>query len=87
MQEMQFHPWVGKIPWKMKWQPAPVFLPEKFLGQRSLVAYSPWDCKESDMIAHAARAHTHTHTRSSVMLKKKMNRIVWELVDDFLLFL
>ena len=24
-----FDPWVGKIPWKKKWQPTPVFLPEK----------------------------------------------------------
>ena len=22
-----FDPWVRKIPWKMKWQPTPVFLP------------------------------------------------------------
>ena len=22
-----FDPWVGKIPWKMAWQPTPVFLP------------------------------------------------------------
>ena len=28
---------------------APVFLPEKSHGQRSLVGYSPWGCKESDM--------------------------------------
>ena len=27
----------------------PVFLPEEFHGQRSLVGYSPWSCKESDM--------------------------------------
>ena len=27
----------------------PVFLPEEFHGQRSLVGYSPWRCKESDM--------------------------------------
>ena len=26
-----------------------VFLPGKSHGQRSLVGYSPWDCKESDM--------------------------------------
>ena len=25
----------------------PVFLPGKFRGQRSLVGYSPWGCKES----------------------------------------
>ena len=23
-----FDPWVGKIPWRRKWQPTPVFLPE-----------------------------------------------------------
>ena len=31
--------WVGKIPWRRKWQPTPVFLPEKSHGQRSLVGY------------------------------------------------
>ena len=35
----------GKIPWRRKWQPTPVFLPEKSHGQRSLVGYSPWDHK------------------------------------------
>ena len=42
-------PWVGKIPWRRKWQPTPVFLPEKFHGHRILLGYSPWGCKESDM--------------------------------------
>ena len=28
-----------------KWQPTPVFLLGKSLGQRSLVGYSPWCCK------------------------------------------
>ena len=32
---------VGKIPWRRKWQPTPVFLPEKSHGQGSLVDYSP----------------------------------------------
>ena len=27
---------VGKMPWKRKWQPSPVFLPGKSHGQRSL---------------------------------------------------
>ena len=31
--------WVGKIPWKRKWLPTPLFLPEKSHGQRSLVGY------------------------------------------------
>ena len=64
--------WVGKILWRMKWQPTPVSLPGKFPGQKSLAGYSPWDHKELNtterarvrMCARArARAHTHTHTR------------------------
>ena len=27
-----FNPWVRKIPWRRKWQPTPVFLPEKSHG-------------------------------------------------------
>ena len=45
----RFYPWVGKIPWKREWLPTPVFFPEEFHGQRSLVAYSPQSCKESNM--------------------------------------
>ena len=43
------HPWVGKIPWRRKWQPTPVRWPGKFHGQTSLVGYGPWGHKESDM--------------------------------------
>ena len=31
-----FDPWVGRIPWRRKWQPTPAFLPGKSLGQRKL---------------------------------------------------
>ena len=29
MRETWFSPWVGKIPWRRKWQPTPVFLPRE----------------------------------------------------------
>ena len=41
-----FDPWVGKIPWRRKWEPTLVFLPGKFHGQRSLEGYSPRGLKE-----------------------------------------
>ena len=44
----RFNPRVGKIPWRRKWQPTSVFSPGQFHGQRSLVGYSLWGCKESD---------------------------------------
>ena len=49
--------WVGKTPWRRKWQPTPLFLPGKVHGQRNLVGCSPWGHKESD-----TTEHTHTHT-------------------------
>ena len=33
-------PGLGKIPWRRKWLPTPVFSPGKSLEQRSLVAYT-----------------------------------------------
>ena len=36
-------------PWRRKCQPTPVFLPGESHGWRSLVDYSPWGHKESDM--------------------------------------
>ena len=35
--------------WRRQWQPTLVLLPGKFHGQRSLVGYSPWGRRESDM--------------------------------------
>ena len=46
----RFDPSIGKIPWRRKWQPTPVFLPGKPHGQRGLAGYSPRGCKESGMI-------------------------------------
>ena len=40
-QEMQFHPWVRKIPGRRSWQPSPVFLPGESHRQRNLVGCSP----------------------------------------------
>ena len=37
-------------------------LPGESHGQRSLVAYSPWGHKESDMAERLTHTHTHIHT-------------------------
>ena len=54
----RFDSWVGKSPWRRKWQPTPVFLPGESHGQRSLVGYSPQGRKESDT---TERLHFHFH--------------------------
>ena len=53
--ESAFH--IGDPGWIPEWEDSlakeiattPVFLPGEFHGQRSLVSYSPWGCKKSDM--------------------------------------
>ena len=51
-------PWVGKMPWRRKWHPTPVFLTGKSHGRRSLVGYSPQGRKEFNM---TERLHFHFH--------------------------
>ena len=64
---MCIYPSLVKIPWRTKQQPTPAFLPGESPGQRSLVGYSSWGHKESD-ISDWAHTCTHTHTRGSVGL-------------------
>ena len=57
-----FNPWVKKISWRKKWQLlTPVFLPRESHGQRSLIGYSPWGHKESDMTEQLS---THVYIAS-----------------------
>ena len=49
-------PTLVHYPWRRKWQPTPVFLPEKSHGQRSLEGCNLWGHKESDM---SERLSTH----------------------------
>ena len=64
MWEMQVRPLGGKILWRRKWQPIPVFLPGKSHRQRSLEGvYSPWGCKESDTTERLEHAETYTKVK------------------------
>ena len=56
MQETRVWSLGQEDPWRRKWQPTPVLLPGESHGGRSLVGYSPWGHKESDM---TERLHFH----------------------------
>ena len=55
---------------RRKWTPTPVFLPVKFHGQKSLVGYSLWWRKESDVTEYT-RTHTLTHTQRIVSIAQE----------------
>ena len=63
----------GKIPWRRAWQSTPVFLPGESHGQRSLVGYSPWGGKESDM----TEATEHVHTVEKDLDSKVTGCLFW----------
>ena len=51
-------PGLGSFPWRMKWQPMPVFLPGESHGQRTGVLRWMW-------LSIHPPPHTHTHTYTS----------------------
>ena len=51
--DARFNPWVGKILWRRKWQPTPVFLPRESHGQRSLAGYTVYGVTELDTTEYA----------------------------------
>ena len=55
-------PWVGKIPWRRRWQLPLVLLPGKFHRQGSLAGYSPWGHKQLDPTEHA-----HTQSKKGLL--------------------
>ena len=72
----RFDPWVGKIPWRRKRQPTPVFMPGKSHGPSSLVSYSPWGRKESDTTEQLHFTSLH-HFRSSQIYTFWHPRTFW----------
>ena len=61
----------GKIPWRMMWQPTPVFLSGEYHGRRSLAGFSPQDCKESDTAQHielTIKMHTYNITAVTIVI-------------------
>ena len=72
-----FDPWIGKVPWRRKWQPTPVFFPGEFHGQRSLTGYRPWGHKESDTIERLSTAQ-YIKWASLVAQMVKNLPAIWE---------
>ena len=76
-----FDPWVGKIPWRRKWQPTPVFLPGESHGWRNLVGYSPRGHKESELEQSLASAFPWQMSLTCILFLK--SGLVWKDVIGF----
>ena len=77
LKRCKFNPGVGKIPWRKAWPPTPVFLPGESHGQRSLVGYGPWICRESDMTE--ATWHTYIGRKGG---RPSMSQLRQGVVED-----
>ena len=81
-----FDPWVGKIPWRRKWLPTPVLLPGNSHGWRSMVGYSPWGHKESDMTEQLLFLFLRTQTLHPLPIMRKLGNIKSTMMAECLLF-
>ena len=69
----RFDPWVGKIPWRRKWRPTPVFSPgvhqetSTWTVQRSLAGYS--QCMGWQKVGYDGATNIPTGTYRDVTLK------------------
>ena len=62
---------VGKIPWRRKWQPAPVFVPGEFCGQRDLAGYSPMASKSQTRLNDSTTTTPHCTSVSPIRKRAK----------------
>ena len=64
----RFDPWARKIPWR---QPNPVFLPGESHGQRSLMGYSPCDCRVGRDWSDSSTHQIPTYTSSELWTQEE----------------
>ena len=71
----KFNPWVGKIPWRRKWQPTPVFLPENSMDRGAWYATVHGVAKSRPWLSTC----THPPQAFPQLLRrtKTANRILW----------
>ena len=69
-----FNPWVWKIPWRRKWQPAIVFLPGKSHRQKSLVDFCPWGHKRVRHSLTTKQQQQQQQIRMALYPVKKLNQ-------------
>ena len=81
-----FDPWVGKMFWRRKWQPTPVFLPGKIpwteeLGRLQSMG-SPRVGHDRMTEHERVRTHTHTHTHTDTHARNEEGAIGWQLTRN-----
>ena len=58
LRRCRFNPWVRKTPWRRKWQPTPVFLPEKH----------PWTEEPGRLVSLQSQNQTRVSTHTNMCI-------------------
>ena len=67
----EFDSWVGKIPWRRKWQPTPVLLPAESHGQKTLSGY----------VHGLAKSWTQLSTHTWSVILSQLSTSVWDHIE------
>ena len=76
LKRCRFDPCVGKIFWRRRWQPIPVFLPGESYRQRRLAGYSPKGHKQSDTTEHMDQQISQRIQHPSIHEKMKASELI-----------
>ena len=81
-----FHPWVGKMLWRRKWQPTPVFLPGKIPWTEELgrLQSMGWPRVGHDRMTECMCAHTHKHTHKHTHARNEEGATGWQLTRNWI---
>ena len=78
-----FDPWVGKFPWRKKWQPIPVFLPGKSHGRRSHVGgLQSMGSQKSQSRLRNSTITTTLDGRLKTYFLISLNLVLWEYINQ-----
>ena len=80
-------PRLGRFPWRREWLPNPLFLPEKSHGQRSLVGYSSWGHKESDMTDQLTQGQFRVLSRMCSYVPEGLLLVYHDLQQERVIFI
>ena len=76
----EFYPWVGKIPWRRKWQPTPVFLPGEPHGAWLAIVHRVQKVGH-DLVPEYQQQQVHIYNGILFSLRKEWNNAICGNMD------
>ena len=79
----KFNSWVGKMPWRRKWQPTPVFWPGESQGQRSLEGFNTTQRLNNNNNKATSKSQLKVHLQFSQQVLYKLLKNIFKHIPVY----